>query len=372
MTTRDTPPSAQEPMPSLGRSDPLTVDTLAAVLQEPNVPLLRQVMRVLGADRTTALLTAALQCEAAGGMLTRDGTRRRTPGGTFLQLMKDRVTSRQRWWLFAPKPARPRRRPPPDPQTPTWEDVQPLVEHLATTRAGEARIMKLTLIGRPGKIETRKDCVLLRMQGKAPTNFPKGLPPVPKQAPLTWSVMVALRQWNRVKGSLTADKEDQLIIEGYPAMQGTEHVLLAQSCTSVAVQRAQKAAQGQVGYLMLSHNFSLLLATEPVRVAQVVLEIMEQTIGYVGDNPYHRREWVQLSYRHFERKGVMSKNIAKNALRYAVMAGYLRVRPSTRRSQEYAIHWREPATMSPSSQRLPPTAEKRSGESLKGGFSALR
>jgi hypothetical protein len=86
--------------------------------------------------------------------------------------------------------------------------------------------------------------VLLRMQGKAPTNFPKGLPPVPKQAPLTWTVLVALRQWNRVKGSITADKEDQLIIEGYPAMQGTEHVLLAQSCTSVAVQRAQKAAQG--------------------------------------------------------------------------------------------------------------------------------
>jgi hypothetical protein len=57
--------------------------------------------------------------------------------------------------------------------------------------------------------------------------------------------MVALRQWNRVKDSLAANQDDQLIIEGYPAMQGTQHVLLAQSCTSVALQRAQKQAQSQ-------------------------------------------------------------------------------------------------------------------------------
>jgi hypothetical protein len=41
--------------------------------------------------------------------------------------------------------------------------------------------------------------------------------------------MVALRQWNRVKDSLAANQEDQLIIEGYPLLQGTQHVLLAQS-----------------------------------------------------------------------------------------------------------------------------------------------
>ena len=62
---------------------------------------------------------------------------------------------------------------------------------------------------------------------------------------MTWHVMVALRQWNRVKDSLAANQEDQLIIEGYPALQGTEHVLLAQSCVSMLQQRAQKQAQRQ-------------------------------------------------------------------------------------------------------------------------------
>jgi PHAX RNA-binding domain len=61
--------------------DALTVETLAEILQEPKVPLLRQVLRTLGQDRCAALLADTLTCEARGGMRTQDGTRRRPPGG---------------------------------------------------------------------------------------------------------------------------------------------------------------------------------------------------------------------------------------------------------------------------------------------------
>ena len=105
--------------------------------------------------------------------------------------------------------------------------------------------MKLTLIGRPGKVETKGQVVIFRLQGKPPGSLPKGLPPVPAQAPLTWNVMVALRQWTRVKDSLAANQDDQLIIEGYPVMQGSQPVLMAQSCTSVALQRERKQTQQQ-------------------------------------------------------------------------------------------------------------------------------
>ena len=105
--------------------------------------------------------------------------------------------------------------------------------------------MKLTLIGRPGRVETRGQAVVFRMQGKPPGALPRGVPPVPAQPPMTWTVVVALRQWNRVQESLTAHQDDQLIIEGYPAMQGSEHVLLAQSCVSMLQQRAQKQARQQ-------------------------------------------------------------------------------------------------------------------------------
>ena len=47
--------------------DPLTVDTLAQALQEPNHPLLTQVLRVLGQDRCRAHLADTLQREANDG-----------------------------------------------------------------------------------------------------------------------------------------------------------------------------------------------------------------------------------------------------------------------------------------------------------------
>jgi hypothetical protein len=103
--------------------------------------------------------------------------------------------------------------------------------------------MKLTLIGRPGKVEPQGQAVMFRMQGKPPASLPKGLPPVPDGPALIWNVVVALRQWNRVKESLAANREDLIILEGYPVMQGSQLVLLAQNCTSVAQQRERKQAQ---------------------------------------------------------------------------------------------------------------------------------
>jgi len=228
--------------------DTLTVDQLAAALQESNVDLLRQVLVVLGPDHTAQLLAQTLEVEAQGGMLIRNGSRRRTPGGVFFHLVRQQVTRSQRDYLFpraAPQPPQGQAPGQAPPQALTWDAVPPIIETLATQPAGEARTMKVTLIGRPGKVEVRQTCVVFRMQGKPPGSFPRGLLPVPADPPMTWTVMVALRQWNRVKDSLAANQDDQLIIEGYPLMQGSEHVLLAQSCVSLLQQRAQKQAQQQ-------------------------------------------------------------------------------------------------------------------------------
>jgi len=226
--------------------DSLTVDTLVEALQEPNRPLLTQVLRTLGPDRTRAVLTETLTCEANGGMLTKDGTRRRTLGGVFFQLARERATKQERWRLFPPPaPHHGQGQPQGQPTALTWDEVQTITQTLATEPPGEARTMKLTLIGRPGTVETRGQAVVFQMQGKPPGPLPKGLPPLPHGPALTWTVMVALRQWNRVRESVTTNQEDQLIIEGYPAMQGSQHVLLAQSCVSLLLQRAQKQAQHQ-------------------------------------------------------------------------------------------------------------------------------
>lgn len=224
--------------------DALTAETLAKILQEPKVPLLRQVLRTVGPERCAAILADTLSWEARGGMLTKDGTRRRTPGGVFFQLVKERVTPKERQRLFYPSmpqqpkaPAQPHARP----QVPTWDDVQAFVQ---TLPQGEATV-KLTLIGRPAldAIQTRPTYVAFRLQGKAPGPLPKGLPPVPDQHPLTWLVVMALRQWNRVQESLAAHADDTLIIEGHPVVAGDgTHVLLVQTCTSKVQQREKKQA----------------------------------------------------------------------------------------------------------------------------------
>jgi hypothetical protein len=225
--------------------DTLTVEKLAEILQEPNVPLLRQVLRTLGQDRCAALLADTLTCEANGGMLTKDGTRHRTRGGVFFQLVKERATRQERQRLFywaTPQPRKAPALPQAQLQAPTWAEVQALVPPLPQ---GEATV-KLTLIGRPAldAVQTRPTYVAFRMQGKAPGQLPKGLPPVPDPHPITWLVVIALRQWNRVKDSLAAHADDKLIIEGHPVVAGDgTHVLLAQNCTSMVQQREKKQAQ---------------------------------------------------------------------------------------------------------------------------------
>jgi hypothetical protein len=220
--------------------DDLTVEQFAEVVQEPRLPLRWQVLQILGQHRCTAVLADTLTCEANGGMLTKHGSRRRTPGGVFFQLVKERATPQERRRLFPPPAPQKYQRPQgqqsqgaPEAPVLTWDEVQTITQTRATAPAGEARIMKLTLIGRPGKVEVRGHVAVVRMQGKAPGPLPKGLPPLPYAPALTWTVMVVLRQWNRVKDSVTGHQDDQLIVEGYPRMQDTTHVLMAQSCVSM-------------------------------------------------------------------------------------------------------------------------------------------
>jgi hypothetical protein len=219
--------------------DGLTVDTLAEALKEPKRTLLMKVLRTVGQDRCRAILVDTLQCEANGGMLRRDGTHRRTPGGVFFQLVKERVTPQERQRLFPRKRIPKKQSPLP---APTWDEIQALVQ---TLPLGDATVT-LTLTGRPDvqAVHTRPTYVAFRMQGKPPGSLPKGLPPVPGQGPITWLVVIVLRQWKRVQESLESHGDDKLIITGSPvvASDGT-HVLLAQSCTTVALQREKKQAQ---------------------------------------------------------------------------------------------------------------------------------
>ena len=102
--------------------------------------------------------------------------------------------------------------------------------------------MKLTLIGTPaGKVTPHDTYVSFPMSGKPPQSMPNGVPPLPGP-PLVWTVWLSLKQWNRVKGTVS-QPDEKLILEGYPCLRGDEHILVVQGCQSLLQQRARQQAQ---------------------------------------------------------------------------------------------------------------------------------
>ena len=96
-------------------ADPV-VRRIAAELGETEAqPLthIARIVRTLGEERALALLAQAEEIEARGGMTLQDGTRR-TRGGVFFRLARERTTPAERariWpWTRGPKPAAERRR----------------------------------------------------------------------------------------------------------------------------------------------------------------------------------------------------------------------------------------------------------------------
>ncbi|XP_013884872.1 phosphorylated adapter RNA export protein [Austrofundulus limnaeus] len=69
--------------------DEKVTDEIAYRLQEPKKELIERVIKVVGKKTAIELLGETATLEENGGMYTMDGSRRRTPGGVFLSLLKN-------------------------------------------------------------------------------------------------------------------------------------------------------------------------------------------------------------------------------------------------------------------------------------------
>lgn len=65
------------------------VDEIAHRLQEPKKELIERVVEVIGKKKAIELLGETATLEENGGVYTMDGSRRRTPGGVYLNLLKN-------------------------------------------------------------------------------------------------------------------------------------------------------------------------------------------------------------------------------------------------------------------------------------------
>lgn len=207
------------------------------------------VVRHAGADFARQALVDATETEANGGLLTKNGKRRRTYGGVFFYLVKQRLTPEMRKTIFPYRPFKNQKQA--SPSTPAYPALV-WAERLATispllNSQGEVHAVKVTLIGRPGSVEHRRDLVITTMSHthKSAT-LPRGVPN-PPSTPTVYTVYIAAKQWSKVEDALQ-NPEDSLIIEGTCAFDA-EIGAVAVFTTNVtskqleAKKRQQKQAQ---------------------------------------------------------------------------------------------------------------------------------
>lgn len=89
-------------MPSNWRCAMKIADTLGEIDAKPK-RLLRRLIETCGPCFAQGLLEITERIEARGGMMVNDGSRRRTSGGVFFKLAKQRMTTEQRRLVFWPR-----------------------------------------------------------------------------------------------------------------------------------------------------------------------------------------------------------------------------------------------------------------------------
>jgi hypothetical protein len=122
-----------------------------------------------------------------------------------------------------------------------WEDRMAVFAQIGNEK-GSASV-KMTVIGRPGKIVDKGSCVLTVVQSSKVPALPKGLP-TPSQASTTYIVYIASKQWKKVAEAIQ-DPEDLLIVEGFPQLESQTGsiAVFVSNATTRNLQKAQKQAQ---------------------------------------------------------------------------------------------------------------------------------
>jgi hypothetical protein len=191
---------------------------IAETLGEKGKLVLKQIDVIIekfGVDSAVAMLRETLDIEANGGMMISEGTRRRTLGGIFFHLARERADPTERYQLSQSYILKNMR------QTGEWTPDVPRRYKLRikgylelVKNPGEVKGVKIILTGRPGRLQTYKDLIVTTMQGTGiPNQFPKGVPQ-PPSTPTNYVIYISAKQWKKVAEAMQ-NPEDSLIIEGY-------------------------------------------------------------------------------------------------------------------------------------------------------------
>jgi hypothetical protein len=231
----------QPPTPSPTMTTDEVEQTIAEQLGESEpepLQLLRKVVKKLGPEQALAFLKETQEVEAQGGLLLPDGSRRRTPGGVFFYLVRTKAPKPVRFLFWQQKQAQSAASPQ-SPPTFTWAERIAALDEIGSEK-GAASTVKITVIGRPGKVIDRGDCIVTSLQSTKVPSLPKGLP-TPPNAATTYTLYIASKQWRRVAEAIK-DPEDTLIVEGFPQLDAQigSIAVFVTNTTTKKLQQAQR------------------------------------------------------------------------------------------------------------------------------------
>lgn len=258
-----TKPPQQQQEPSQDEVAAMIADALGETEEGPRKSIER-IVRAVGRTHAKELLSMTLQTEENGGLMLSDGSRRRTPGGVFFYLAYSIGKTKngkplQRFYngtkqakksnaeaSSANKTAQPAK-----PQNRTvepkkdivfnWEDRIDIVKD-AEAQKGNTSTVKITIVGRPGKVLDKGQFIVTVMESTKIPSLPKGLP-APTSEPTKYAVYVSAKQWKKVAESI-ADPEDAMIVEGFPKTD-PEVKAIAVFATNVTTKKLQAAQRQQ-------------------------------------------------------------------------------------------------------------------------------
>ncbi len=228
----------------------LIAEQLGETDDEPRAQIYRAVKK-LGIEQALDFLQQTHEIEAQGGRMVTGGSRRRTPGGVYFLLMKERMPVETTKHIFKKRSLyqqaaqKKKATAQAESQAPasapmTWADRLAVLKELNAEK-GQATTVKITLIGRPGRIVERGACIVTSMESTKVPALPKGLP-TPSETSTSYTVYIAVKQWHKVADAIK-DQDDALIVEGYPHLDA-EAKTIAVFVTNTTTKNLQ-AAQRQ-------------------------------------------------------------------------------------------------------------------------------
>lgn len=190
---------------------------IAQQLNETKIVLIRRIIQLRGLAYAEDLLAQTQQIEAAGGMLVKDGKRRRTPGGVFLALAKQTLTAEEHDQVF-PNLTTVEKHRIGAPQFPafTWDEWDAMRQKTLAQR-GKASEVIVQITGRIGHVERRKDVVVVSIEQRLDKlgSLPYGVPTIPsKLEGVVYTTFIAQWQWADIEKQLR-QPDAQIIVKGY-------------------------------------------------------------------------------------------------------------------------------------------------------------